>query len=457
MATILVSTLPLSSATNASLKLASSLRSRGHTVIFIGIPDGAAMIEQYGYQFIAVYQQWFPIGFTRNWVRNDIGNPSWRANLKFLLNERKKLLAHEAFINFLIAGGDAEYLAVVQSIQPDLILLDATLHTHWALLAYRSGVKCMYYNPGLPVSEDPVMPPLHTELTPGIDRHSQLQVQQAWQKFHRRRWRTNKLMSLVGIADWIGHLRQLARAFGYPLQSFNTRTELMPLLDWPMLVMCPEAFEFAQARNRPDIHYAEAFIEQARKEPAFPWHKIDANKTLVYCSLGSIATHRAFYQRVIHALAKEPSWQLVLNLGVSLSADDFQDVPADAILVNGAPQLALLSKAAVMLTHGGIGTVKECVYFAVPQIVFPIYFDQFGSAARVKYHGVGAAGSFTQSSADEIHALLKQTLADSKIKSRLQAMSQIFQEVEKAAVGAVFVEKQLGKLEDAVREPLAQL
>jgi UDP:flavonoid glycosyltransferase YjiC (YdhE family) len=443
MATILLSTLPLSSATNASLKLAASLRKRGHTVAFIGIKDGEAMLAPYGYEFITVFEEWFPAGFVKQWLRSKIGKMSLAERLGFLLDERKKLLRHQHFIDFLMAGGDREYVQAVQRFKPDLILVDATLHSHWALLAYRSGVKCVYYNPGLPLSEDPAIPPLHTDLPPGTDPASRAQVRRAWKQFFARRWRGNKLMALAGIADWVAHFRTLAHRFDYPLERFNTHTELMPLLDWPMLVMCPAAFDFAEARNRPNTHYGEAFIELDRKEPEFPWHRLDNDKTLVYCSLGSVASSGHFYQRVIDAVASEKNWQLVLNLGPELSPDGFLNVPANAILVNGAPQLSLLRLAAVMITHGGIGTTKECVFFGVPQIVFPIYFDQFGSAARVKYHGVGAAGNFIAATASDIHALLDNTLKDAAIKSRVLALSQTFQNLEADEAGAAFVESQL--------------
>jgi UDP:flavonoid glycosyltransferase YjiC (YdhE family) len=443
MATILLLTLPLSSATNTSLKLAHCLRKRGHTVAFLGIKDGSAMITPYGYEFITVYEEWFPAGFVSQWIRSSVGKLNWREHLSLLSSERKKLLRHEEFINFLMAGGDQECVTAIQGYHPDLILIDATLHTHWALLAHRSGVKTLYYNPGLPVSEDLVIPPLNTGLSPATDDESSTQVRKAWNTFISQRNRSNQLMRLAGIADWIAHLRKLARALDYPLDRFNTRTELMPLLDLPMLVMCPQVFDFAEARNRRNTYYGEAFVELDRHEPEFPWDKINDSKKLVYCSLGSIASNAPFYQRVIDAVAREPNWQLVLNLGPTLTPGGFQGIPEDAILVNGAPQLALLRKAVVMINHGGIGTVKECLFFAVPQIVFPIYFDQPGSAARVKYHGLGAVGNFAETNVDGIYALIDNVVGDADIKYRVLSMSQVFRSLEASDVGALFIESQL--------------
>ncbi len=443
MATILLCTLPLSSATNSSLKLASSLRNRGHEIVYCGIQDGAAMVEPYGYPFISVFMDWFPLGFVKQWTRSNVEINSPLDQIRFLLGERKKLLHHQAFIDFLIGGGYREYLNAVADIKPDLILIDATLHTHWASLAYRSGVNSLYFNPGLPISEDPAIPPLNTALPPGTDPESKAAVRKAWNDLLRKRWIKNKLTQLVGIADWVGHQRKLARVLGYPLERFNARTELMPLLDFPMLVMCPQAFEFAEASERPNIHYSQAFIELDRKEPEFPWDKINKDKVLIYCSLGSLASGASFYQRVIDAVAQESNWQLVLNLGPELKAAAFHGIPDDAILVNGAPQLSLLRKAAVMINHGGIGTVKECIYFAVPQILFPIYFDQPGAAARVKYHGLGTVGDFARSTVADIHSLLANTLSDTSVKNRALAMSLVFQAIESTQAGAILVERYL--------------
>jgi len=443
MATILCCTLPLSSATNSSLKLASSLRSRGHEIVYLGLRDGASMIEPYGYRFISVFEDWFPPGAVKQWMRSNVEIRTPLDKLRFLLSERKKLLHHQAFIQFLMDGGYHEYLKAVDNIKPDLILVDATLHTHWASLAYRSGVRSLYFNPGLPISEDPVVPPLNTALLPGTDLQSKAAVRKAWNDFLRKRWVTNKLTQFAGVVDWVEHQRKLASVLGYPLEKFNTRTELMPLLEFPMLVMCPQAFEFVEVGERPTIHYSQAFIELDRKEPEFPWDKINADKKLIYCSLGSLASSASFYQRVIDAVALEPGWQLVLNLGPELQDSAFHGIPNDAILVNGAPQLSLLRKAAVMINHGGIGTVKECIYFAVPQIVFPIYFDQPGSAARVQYHGIGTVGNFAHSSVADIHALIANTVRDTSIKNRTMAMSEIFQTAETGQSGAMLIERYL--------------
>lgn len=205
--------------------------------------------------------------------------------------------------------------------------------------------------------------------------------------------------------------------------------------------MCPEEFDFVAGRRGAELHYVEAGVDADRVEGDFPWDALDERKALIFCSLGSVADSRRFYQDVIDGAAREPGWQLVMSIGSSLSAADFQRVPPDAILVQWAPQLGLLARASLMITHGGFGSVKECIHFGVPQVVFPLGFDQPGNAMRVQHHGLGLVGSFAQSSPEHVHALLARVLGDERYRARSRSMSQIFRSKQEQRAGALLIER----------------
>jgi MGT family glycosyltransferase len=247
------------------------------------------------------------------------------------------------------------------------------------------------------------------------------------------------------VPDSIGHIKELARASGYPVERLNTRTMLMPQLDLPVLIMCPEEFEFPEARHRLRVHYIEAAIDPRRREQEFPWNKLERDKKLIFCSLGSVAFSQHFFQSVIDAVGREPGWQLVVNVGPTLSRAEFAHVPESTLLVNGAPQLGLLKHAEVMINHGGIGSVRECIYFGVPQVVYPMGFDQPGAAIRVQYHGLGVVGSFLGVTADGVHTLLSQVINDEHFRSRSHEMSRVFQAKEQQQLGATIIEQFLAR------------
>jgi MGT family glycosyltransferase len=140
-------------------------------------------------------------------------------------------------------------------------------------------------------------------------------------------------------------------------------------------------------------------------------------------------------------MRERPDWQLVLAAGVHLRATDLHPVPDNVVVVNWAPQLEMLERASIMITHGGLGGVKEAIFFGVPMIVFPCRWDQPHNAARIVYHGLGVRGDINNGSVGQIHSLIDAIAKDPKFKSRVDAMSRTFREIEDSGVGVSTVEK----------------
>lgn len=52
-------------------------------------------------------------------------------------------------------------------------------------------------------------------------------------------------------------------------------------------------------------------------------------------------------------------------------------------------QLEILKKADVFITHGGMNSINEAIFYRVPMIVIPICTDAFENAKRVNELGIG--------------------------------------------------------------------
>jgi zeaxanthin glucosyltransferase len=142
---------------------------------------------------------------------------------------------------------------------------------------------------------------------------------------------------------------------------------------------------------------------------------------------------------MVRVFAQKPEWHLLLSLGRHLRVEELGTLPPNVHATASVPQLAVLERARVMVTHGGLGSVKECIQFGVPMLVIPLAIDQPGNAARVAYHGLGLHGDVT-SSTDELSELLAAVLGDARYRTRTLAMQTRFREVEGAMRGADLVE-----------------
>src|SRR5215203_5484378 len=105
------------------------------------------------------------------------------------------------------------------------------------------------------------------------------------------------------------------------------------------------------------------------------------------------------------AMAQRPALQGVVTVSNYIKADAF-NCPANVVIVSEAPQVELLKRASLMVSHGGVTGLKKSAFMGVPMLLIPIHYDEFGNAARVVYHGLGVRLQLEKVSAVELGRLL---------------------------------------------------
>jgi zeaxanthin glucosyltransferase len=155
------------------------------------------------------------------------------------------------------------------------------------------------------------------------------------------------------------------------------------------ITQSPREFDFP-TNWPPTFHYAGPFHDdEGRKEIPFPWEKLTA-KPLVYASLGTIVNGLDHVYRIIlEALGRFPDIQTVLSVGTNIDPEVLGPIPPNAIVVSAAPQIELLKRASLCITHAGLNTTLESLAQGVPMVAIPIGYEQPGVAARIAHHGVG--------------------------------------------------------------------
>lgn len=113
-------------------------------------------------------------------------------------------------------------------------------------------------------------------------------------------------------------------------------------------------------------------------------------KKLVYISMGTVNNHMLpFYQNCIAALANERC-QVVLSAGIETDIKQLGKLPENFDVYPQVDQIAVLKQADVFLSHCGMNSASESLYFGVPLVMFPQTSEQSGVAARIAQLGAGA-------------------------------------------------------------------
>ncbi|MBV6514465.1 MAG: Oleandomycin glycosyltransferase [Planctomycetes bacterium] len=76
--------------------------------------------------------------------------------------------------------------------------------------------------------------------------------------------------------------------------------------------------------------------------------------------------------------------QLVISAGELAATDWARGLPKNCLAVPYAPQLRLLERASLFITHGGANSVMEALWAGVPMLVSPQCNDQFINAEFVR-------------------------------------------------------------------------
>jgi len=150
----------------------------------------------------------------------------------------------------------------------------------------------------------------------------------------------------------------------------------------------PECLDLPR-RELPDyFQYAGPFTrEGARSEVDFAWDRLDG-RPVIYASLGTTRNARADILRLIAEACVDLDAQLVITLGGRFDSAICESWPGDPVVAEFVPQLEILKRASLVITHGGPNTVFETLREGKPMVAIPIAHDQPAIATRLERQGI---------------------------------------------------------------------
>lgn len=111
-----------------------------------------------------------------------------------------------------------------------------------------------------------------------------------------------------------------------------------------------------------------------------------------------------FLVRIAQVARLNPGDLFIISTGKYFDVDRLLPMPNNLMVFESVPQVDLLQKCDIMITHGGMNSITECVFCEVPMLVYPLSrkWDQPGNSARVVFHELGLRGRIERDSAKVI-------------------------------------------------------
>lgn len=296
-------------------------------------------------------------------------------------------------------------------LQVDGVVIDHTIVAAGSV-AERLGLPFVTVCSGTLWHQEAAVPPSYTHFPYAEDRRALWRNRWAYAGWHWFMQPTLKVLNRQRQAWRLPPFRSVNDSFS-PLAQVSQ--------------LCPE-FDFPR-HELPDIFHYIGSLASNRRVPTdeqFRWDWLDG-RALIFASLGSMVYARELpVLRNIMAACAGLDAQLVFSLGkwndkrASLRGR-LGPAPENVLVVDFAPQLALLDKARLLITHAGLNSVLESICRAVPMVALPRRGDTPGVGARIERSGVGLRTS-DRASAEKLRQLIDRVLTGDSFRQRAQAI-----------------------------------
>jgi zeaxanthin glucosyltransferase len=411
--------LPLAGHVNPMTALARKLQSRGHEIVFIGVPDIESAVRAAKLNFSPFCEKEYPPGsIPKSWgavatlhgldvVRHTVRELS-PGLLEAALEHLPKKIA-ETGVNALVLDAVFRLVEIVPlHLRLPYVQIWNVLHFDFS----GSTPLCVYS------WAHETSPEALARNAAGLQKFSEIQ----------------------------GNSRVIARSYaernGLEIDWSNPAATTSKLA---VITQTPKEFDLPIPHLSPQFHYAGPLHDNEGREPVpFPWEKLNG-KPLIYASLGTLLNGlTSVHRTILEAVREFPEIQVVLCVGRNLDLSDLGPIPPNAIVVRVAPQIELLKRASLCITHAGLNTALESLAEGVPMVAIPIGFDQPGVACRIAYHGVGEFVELGNLTARCLVELIAKVSSNPSYRDKARWFQKILKDARGLDVAADIIERVFG-------------
>jgi zeaxanthin glucosyltransferase len=373
---------------NPMSALAAQVKSRGHEVVFISIADAKARALAAGLSFLTIGEEHLPLGITKM-VEKQFSVTQGEDGLKFTFD----------LVGTSTGALIRELEGRLAAEKPDGVVFDT-------------------YQPYLELSAIALdLPYIHIANAVQFDVSGETPLCFFdWEHSDSTEAKKRNLRGVEVFRKLLEPSLNVARQYADEKQIEVDWSDLKATrskLAW--ITQLPREFDFGSNGANEALYHAGPFVnEKLRPSVEFPWDRL-TGAPLVYASMGTLQNGiESVFHHILKAASGLKNLQFVVAIGDKLDRVLFEPVPQNVVLVEFAPQLELLKRASLCITHAGLNTVLESLRNGVPLVALPVTNDQPGVAARIRSKGVGDFLTVEELSAERLQDLIQRVLAEPK-------------------------------------------
>ena len=383
---------------NNCVALAEVLKERGHRVVFVVTKSFAGVLEARGFEE-RCYSISDPDAGSDVWVQyiSDAKVHFQTPTVKQLETVIKPIWQTLVDTN---SSAHDRLVEIFAELKPDVIVMD-NVSAYPAIT--ESGVpwvRMVSCNP-LEIA-DPGLPPVLSGL-PIADRSE-------WESFRAENARVNGPVQQA-FSDYC----QTQGAPPLPAGEFQFNS---PHLN---LYLFAEELDYPREQPLDETWHRLDTTVRIGDEPWSVDEHLPGDGPVIYLSLGSLGSLDVqLMQRLIDILDTQPEYRVIVSMG------ELADQLTLGKRMTGAaflPQPSILPQCDLLITHGGNNTVNEAMYYGLPMVVLPLFWDQYDNAQRVDETGFGVRLQTYTFRDEELVAAIERLLADDALKARLAGAS----------------------------------
>ena len=366
------------------LPLGQELKRRGHRVTLLGILDSQPKTLAAGLEFRAIGESEFPQGATKD-LFTQLGKLSGFKALQYTL----KWLINSAEV-YLREAPEA-----IKTIGIEALLVDQASFAGGTVAEYLE-IPFVTVCSAVVLNREFSVPPFNT----------------LW-NYNPSWWGTLRNRAGYQILDWVSKpLIKLIQSYRqqWNLSPFNEPNDNYSKL--AQISQQPEEFEFPRQHLPKHFHFTGPYhYSGSREAVSFPYEKL-TGQPLIYASMGTLQNRLLWIFKIIAEASMGLDAQLVISLGGGNSPEALPELPGNPLVVGYAPQLELLQRATLTITHAGMNTTLECLTNGVPMVAIPVTNDQLGISTRIAWTNSGKIIPLEKVSVEKLQKAIKQVLTE---------------------------------------------